>query len=124
MSDYVIPPRAMYERADLPVSAYGFAFFPAPWVQYSPQLLDPPEGSDLTEEWYFFWALAKRLGKSIEFGGVKLDTETAPVLEDLLRSRAQHPLAPLDEIKKYTSGKIFLEAQDKVLPPRPEATAK
>src|SRR3546814_17513619 len=75
MSDYVIPPRAMYERADLPVSAYGFAFFPAPWVQYSPQLLDPPEGSDLTEEWYFFWALAKRLGKSIEFGVVKLDTE-------------------------------------------------
>src|SRR3546814_7380131 len=97
MSDYVIPPRAMYERADLPVSAYGFAFFPAPWVQYSPQLLDPPEGSDLTEEWYFFWALAKRLGKSIEFGGVKLDTETAPVLEDLLRSRAQHPLARSEE---------------------------
>src|SRR3546814_18465569 len=66
-------------------------------VQYSPQLLDPPEVSDLTEEWYFFWALARRLGKSIEFGGVKLDTETAPVLEDLLRSRAQHPLARSEE---------------------------
>ena len=124
LSDYVIPPRAMYERADLPVSAYGFAFFPAPWVQYSPQILDVPKDSELTEEWYFFWALAKRLGKSIQYEGVQLDMETAPTLDELLESRAKHPLAPLDEIKKHPSGKIFYEAQDEVLPPRPDATAQ
>src|SRR3546814_8303593 len=111
MSDYVIPPRAMYERADLPVSAYGFAFFPAPWVQYSPQLLDPPEGSDLTEEWYFFWALARRLGKSIEFGGVKLDTETAPVLEDL---RSEEHTSEIQSLMRITYA-VFCLKKKKLL---------
>ena len=124
LSDYVIPPRLMYERADLPVSAYGFAFFPAPWAQYSPQVLDVPRGSEVTEEWHFFWALAERLGKTIEFEGVKLDMVNAPSLEELLALRAKHPLAPLETIKQYPSGKVFYEAQDRVQPPRPESTAK
>ncbi len=123
LADYVIPPTMQYERADLPVSAYGFAFFPKPWVAYAPALLKPPPGSDVIEEWYFFWAIAKRLGKTIRFGDVALDMETPPTTDELLALRAQHPLAPLDEIKKHPSGRLYLEAQGVVLPPRPEATA-
>ena len=123
LADYVIPPTMQYERADLPVSAYGFAFFPQPWAQYSPALLAPPKGSDLVEEWYFFWAIAKRLGKQIRYGEMLLDMETPPTTDQLLASRALHPLAPLEELKTLPSGKVFLEAQDVVLPPRSEATA-
>lgn len=123
IADYVIPPRMQYERADLPVSAYGFAFFPAPWTGYSPAILNPPAGSDVMEEWYFFWALAKRLGVSLKFCGVELDRDIPPTTDDLLAIRAQNKLAPLEEIKKYPSGKVFDEARTTVLPPREEANA-
>ncbi|HBO3353833.1 TPA: molybdopterin-dependent oxidoreductase [Pseudomonas aeruginosa] len=123
LADYILPPTMQYERADLPVSAYGFAFFPESWVAYSPALLKPPKDSDLIEEWYFFWALAGRLGKTIRFGEVKLDMQTPPTTDQLLALRAQHPLAPLEEIRKHPSGKIFHDTNNVVLPPRPEATA-
>lgn len=123
LADYVIPPRMQYERADLPVSAYGFAFFPESWVGYAPAILNAPEGSDVMEEWYFFWAIAKRLGKSLTFCGVTLDRDTPPTTDELLAIRCQHPLAPLEEIKRHPSGKVFAEAQTIVQPPRPEATA-
>ena len=123
LADYIIPPLMQYERADLPVSAYGFAFFPAPWVGYSPALLKPPKDSDLIDEWYFFWGLAKRLGKTLRFNGTDLDMTTAPTTDQLLSLRAQHPLAPLDEIKKHPSGRIYDEARTVVQPPRAEATA-
>ncbi|WP_068072327.1 molybdopterin-containing oxidoreductase family protein [Novosphingobium lentum] len=123
LADYVIPPLMQYERADLPVSAYGFAFFPESWVGYSPAILQPPQGSDVMEEWYFFWAIAKRLGKSLNFCGTALDRDVPPTTDELLAIRCNHPLAPLDEIKRHPSGKVFTEAQTIVQPPRPEATA-
>lgn len=122
LAHYVIPPRLQYERADLPVSAYGFAFFPAPWVAYSPEIVQPPTGSDVMEEWYFFWAIASRLGLSLNFCGVELDQNTPPTTDELLAIRAQHHLAPLAEIKKHPSGKVFEDARTIVQPPRPEAT--
>ncbi len=121
--DYIFPPLLQYERSDLPVSAYAFAFFPEPWMQYAPALLKPPKDSEVIEEWYFFWALAKRLGKTMVFSGNTLDMDKGPTNDQLLAMRTQHPLAPLEEIKKYPSGKIYYEAQTTVLPPRPEATA-
>jgi len=90
VADYIIPPTMQYERADLPVSAYGFAFFPESWVAYAPALLRPPKDSDLIEEWYFFWALAKRLGKTIRFGETVLDMQVPPTTDQLLALRAQH----------------------------------
>lgn len=122
LADYVIPPVMQYERADVPVSAYGFAFFPEPWVAYSPAVIKPPPDSDVIEEWYFFWALAKRLGKNVHFNEKQLDMEKPPTADELLALRARNPMAPLEEIKKYPSGKIFYEAQDVVLPPRLEAS--
>lgn len=123
LADYILPPTMQYERADLPVSAYGFAFFPEAWVGYSPALLRPPEGSDLLEEWYIFWALAQRLGKVIRYGEVDLDMASPPTTDDLLAMRANHPLAPLDEIRRHPSGKIFAEARTTVLPRRAGAAA-
>ncbi len=124
LADYVIAPRMQYERADLPVSAYGFAFFPESWTGYAPAILNPPSGSDVIEEWHFFWAVARRLGKSLNFCGVEIDRDIPPTTDELLAIRCQHPLAPLEEIKKHPSGKVFTEAQSIVLPPRPEATAQ
>ncbi len=123
IADYVIPPHMQYERADLPVSAYGFAFFPESWTGYSPAILKPPAGSDVMEEWYFFWAIARRLGKSLNYCGVELSRDTPPTTDDLLAIRCQHPLAPLDEIKRHPSGKVYAEAQAIVLPRRADATA-
>ncbi|HIE1388037.1 TPA: molybdopterin-dependent oxidoreductase [Pseudomonas aeruginosa] len=123
LADYILPPTMQYERADLPVSAYRFAFFPESWVAYSPALLTPPKDSDLIEEWYLFWALAGRLGKTRRFGEVKLDMQPPSTTDQLLALRAQHPLAPQEEIRKHPSGKIFHDTNNVVLPPRPETTA-
>ncbi len=123
LADYVIPPLMQYERADLPVSAYGFAFFPEPWTAYSPAILQPPADSDVMAEWYFFWAITSRLGLTLSFCGVALSPDTPPTTDDLLAIRAQHRLAPLDEIRKHPSGKVFDAARAIVQPQRPEATA-
>ncbi len=123
LADYVIPPRMQYERADLPVSAYGFAFFPESWVGYAPPILTPPQGSDVIEEWYFFWAIARRLGKTLNFCGTLLDGDKPPTTDQLLAIRCEHPLAPLAEIKRHPSGKVFTQAQAIVQPRREDAVA-
>lgn len=40
---------------------------PAAYAQYSPHIVGPPEGSELTEEWEFFLGLAKRMSLELWF---------------------------------------------------------
>ena len=49
----------------------GFANWAGAWSQYTPPLIAPPKGSDLVEDWYVFWSLAKRLGRTITYNGVR-----------------------------------------------------
>jgi len=123
LSDYIFAPKMMFERADLPFSIYGWAFFPVPWAQYQPELVPPPASSELVDEWTVYWGIAKRLGLQLSVNGVELDMVTQPTTEEILRIAALNSVVPLEEIKQYPGGKIF-DIAGTVQPARAEATGK
>src|SRR5262249_40509268 len=85
LSDYILPPKMQYERPDLPLSIAGFALVTENWLQYTDALIRVPPGSELVDDWYGFWSLAKRLGFPIIYNEkVELNMETPPSTEELL----------------------------------------
>jgi anaerobic selenocysteine-containing dehydrogenase len=68
LCDYVIAPKLQFEvpgmsQPNESLWFYGVGLgYPAPYAQYAPRLVDPPEGSDVIEEWEFFYGLAQRMG--------------------------------------------------------------
>ncbi len=122
---YILPPLMQYERADLPMYLPGFANWPGAWAQYTPPIIPPPPGSDLVEDWYVFWAIAKRLGRTIPYHGVRpLDMENRPTTDellDLVLHGAPHTLA---ELKANPHGCHAPIAQAAVLPADPDADGK
>lgn len=123
-SDYVLPTKMMYERFDLPLTFMGFPIYIQPWGQYATPIMPPPKGAEVVDDWYIYWGLAKRLGKTLRLNGVALDMKTAPTTEALLDIMTKDSLVPLDDIKKYPSGKIFDVPPHFVQPARPEADGK
>ena len=122
---YILPPKMQYERADLPLSIPGFSLFPDNWTQYAPPLIKPPAGSDVCDDWYPFWAIAKRLGFPINYvGKQELPSETPPSTDDLLEIRLRGARVSLEEVKKYPSGHIWDVETCFVQPGRPEADAR
>lgn len=119
MADYIIPPRLMYERVDIPLTTWQQFRIPVPFSQYTPALVEPPAGADVTEEWHFFWDLARRLNRQIVFQGVPLDMETAPSSDELIDLMTQGAQIPMDEIRRYPGGKVFA-MQETVREPAPD----
>jgi anaerobic selenocysteine-containing dehydrogenase len=125
LSHYVLPPLMQLERADLPLNIPGFPLFPDNWAQYAPPALKPPAGSELLEDWYFYWSIACRLGLTIVYQGkTALDMTTAPGTETLLEIILAGSRVTLDELKSHPSGKVFDLPDCRVQPARPEATAR
>ena len=64
----MIAPRLTLETPGMTQAAELLKYFGAssgfgpPYAQYAPAVLSPPAGSDLIEEWEFFYELARRLG--------------------------------------------------------------
>ncbi len=106
LAHYILPPIMMFERPDMPLFFEKTAY-PEPFAQYSPAIIKPPAGSELVDDWYVFWGLAKRLGLQLEVAGQPLDMRTAPSSEELLAIIVRDAQVPLEEIKKYPSGKSF-----------------
>lgn len=119
LSDYVIPPRMMFERADLPLALYGTLFYPRRWVQYTPAIVPPPEGSELVEDWYVFWSIAKRLGLPLNYAGkTPMDMVDPPTTDELLALRTENPAAPFEEILRHPHGMSFDDLPFATVQPR------
>lgn len=121
-ADYVLPPTMMYERFDLPISTAGFPpLLPVSWTQLAEPVLKHPEGSDLIEDWYVYWALAKRLGVQIAFHGVPLDMDEPPTTEGLIATRLAGAQISFDQLredlKSHPAGKIYELPSAVVQPP-------
>jgi anaerobic selenocysteine-containing dehydrogenase len=122
---YILPPTMQYERADLPLNLPGYACWPGSWVQYAAPAIRPPEGSDVVEDWYVYWGIAKRLGKTIVFDGKEaLDMEATPTCDDLLSVQLKGAPITLDELKEYPHGLHVDVDAGLVQPARPDATAQ
>jgi anaerobic selenocysteine-containing dehydrogenase len=122
LAHYVIPTTLMYERPDVPMVVWQDFRVPMPFAQYTPALVPPPKGSDVTQEWRFFWDLAARLGKQIELCGRALDMKTAPTTDQILDIITAGARVPLDEIRRHPRGAVFPHTQF-VQPAHPDAMA-
>jgi anaerobic selenocysteine-containing dehydrogenase len=79
-----------------------------PYTYYTPPIVDPPPDSDLCDEGYIAWALAKRMGVTLNYFGVDMDMECPPSDEDFLRILARNGRLPFDELKREArEGKLF-----------------
>lgn len=124
LSHYILPPKLQYERADLPLPHIDGRYFPLPYAQYTPALVPPPAGSDVADDWYVFWALAKRLGAPITYFGTPMEMQEAPVTEDLLAMITANARVPFDTIRRQREGALFDVEPQTVQPARPDRSAR
>jgi anaerobic selenocysteine-containing dehydrogenase len=98
------------------------------WAQLAEPVLQPPAGSDLVEDWYVYWSLARRLGAQIVYNGVALDMQTPPTTEALLSIRLANTPMTLEHLKadltKHPAGSIYDPPTGIVQPARPGADAR
>lgn len=109
-----------YEKIEAYGSIYGMA---EPFGMYAPQLLDPPSGSDLIEEWELMYEMAQRQGLALQCWRpqsnsatyreprqpVAIDMTRKPSSDELLEWLTQGSRIPLAEIKAHPNGALFPE---------------
>lgn len=117
---YILPTTTQYEHADI---TYAFPMpFLEPFAHYTPAIVKPPSGADVMEDWYPFWALAKRLNKTITYAGVPLGVDRSPTTDELIDILTRHAQISLEELKEAPSGKVY-PMHAVVLPGRPETAS-
>jgi anaerobic selenocysteine-containing dehydrogenase len=123
-ADYVIAVKHPLEMAGISLNheylsgyAPGFGTTQA-WAQYTPAIVPAPAGSDLLEDWEFFYGLAQRLDlelklKPVSFTGTvrtqpwAMDMDTPPATDEILQALTRDGRVPLAEVKKYPAGAVF-----------------
>lgn len=125
LADYVLPAKLQYERSDMSPSHPALKFYPGAWAQFTPAIVPTPEGAEVVDDWYVFWALAKRLDVTINFAGKRaMDGDHPPTTEELIEILLENSQTSLDELRNYPHGRQFPMKEDFVKPPRPGHDAK
>jgi anaerobic selenocysteine-containing dehydrogenase len=140
LADYVIAPKLPLETpgttqlldfTSLHVAGYGLV---ESYSQYTPAIVETPEGSDLIEEWEFFYGIAQRLGLNLELARgvgfmrvatqgatslIPVDMANKPTTDEVIELLTANSRVPLDEVKKYPHGQLFPEPAVRVGPKEP-----
>lgn len=136
LADYVIAPKLTLETPGMtqPIEAlkyFGVGIgYPAPFAQYTKAIVEPPPGSQLIEDWEFFYGLARRMDIALTLVGFygwgrhvesppllcPLDMATKPSSDRLLEMLTERARIPLAEVKKHPHGHVFEEAVDLIEP--------
>lgn len=95
LADYVVAPKLPYERADHTGSLEGL--HQTPLRHITAPVVDPPEGSDVVDDWYALWRIATAAGLDLTFHGEALSSETPPTTEHLLELMARGSATPYDD---------------------------
>lgn len=117
LADYVIAPTTMYERADH--TAIMEPFFPRPFAQYTPAVVDPPPGT--IDDWRFFFDLAVASGQPVKFAGRILDPGRPPTSDELLAMMTGRGRVPFGELTCAPHGHPVDTGGAVVGPPDPAA---
>ncbi len=116
-ADYVIATRMPFEMPGMTMlvdsqstleRGYGF---PRPFAAIAPALVDPPEGSDLIEDWELFYGLAQRMDVGLFIGNKRgmqpVDMQNKPTSETLFRAMTEGSRIPFDEVAAVEGGGVF-----------------
>jgi anaerobic selenocysteine-containing dehydrogenase len=136
LADYVLAPKLPLETPGSTLSTEAlFTVSPAlgytePYAQYAPPIAEPPPGSDLLEDWEFFYGLGQAMGLELELkAGVfpipgvatprtRLDMEHKPSSEQVLDYCAKGSRIPLDRLRNDREHVLFDDEDEvRVLPP-------
>ena len=135
-ADYVIAPKLAPE---IPTMTYdmeelethlGSWGYPDPYGAYAKALIEPPAGSDLLEDWEFFYRLGKAMGLQLEVATgmhrilegdapivvTPLDMETQPTTDEMFDLVTAGSRIPLDTLRQMEKGDVFPDPDIKVLP--------
>ncbi len=129
LADYVIAPKVSFEVPTFSLAveqleSYSYHWgLCEPFGMYAPALMAPPEGSDLIEEWEFYYGLAQRLGVALfafsvpsrtatcraERDFVMFDMENKPTTDEVFEIISNNARIALAEVKKHPDGGLFPE---------------
>jgi anaerobic selenocysteine-containing dehydrogenase len=93
-------------------------------MQYTPPIAKPPDDAEVIDDWYLFWALAKRLDVPLDFCGTRLATSVPPSTDELLALVLRDAQVPFEEIKRHPHGRIFDLGKPQVAPATAGNTAR
>jgi anaerobic selenocysteine-containing dehydrogenase len=139
LAHYVIAPKLSLEVPGLSLSmetleqTYVAMGYSEPYAQYTPALIEPPPGSDVIEEWEFFYALARKMGLALKLyptrpetgvqrergDAIDIDMEKQPTSDEILAALVARSRVPLDEVKRHPHGALFADPPILVAPADP-----
>ncbi|MFF0816329.1 molybdopterin-dependent oxidoreductase [Rhodococcus sp. NPDC003318] len=102
LAHYVIAPTTMYERADH--TAIMEPFFPRPFAQFTPAVIEPPPG--VVDDWRFFLDLAASSGQPVKFAGRILDPAMPPTSEQMLAMMTERGRVPFTDLVAAPHGRL------------------
>ena len=114
---YVLGPRFGFETPAITfgnegITTYGLSIgYQEPYAQYQPQLIEPPDGSDVLEDWRIFYELARRMGLPLAYRGQPFDMTHAPTTDELLERFVRRSRVPLELIKQHPHGHLYPDPQ-------------
>ena len=117
LAHYVIGPRFGFETPAITfgnegITTYGLSIgYQEPYAQYQPQIIEPPPGSEVLEDWRFFYELGRAMGMQLAYRGHLFDMQNPPTTDALLEQFVARSRVPLAEIKRYPHGHVFPDPQ-------------
>lgn len=121
LADYVIAPRIWLEVPGTSqvldwLTRNGTGYGQAdPYAQYAPAILAPPPGSDLVEEWQFFYELTRSMSLAMKISPdlgpdmvpIDVDMTIRPTTDEVLAMLCRNARVPLDTVKEFPGGALF-----------------
>lgn len=124
LADYVLAPKLAFEKPDTTLSTENLNSvspslgYTEPYGQYVPAIVDVPAGSDLLEDWEFFYGLAQHMGLQLNLKAgtfpivgtetpvVEMNMSDKPSADQVLDMVTKDSWVPLDELRNNPD-KIF-----------------
>jgi len=142
LADYVIAPKLVpeipaitYDIEVLEGLAPGWGF-PLPYAAYRKALIDPPQGSELLEDWEFLYLLGREMNLQLSVDtattrlegdpraqSIALDMQQAPTTDELFEILTTGTRIPFSQVRKYEAGHVFEDPDAVVLPREPDCRA-
>lgn len=126
LAHYVLGPRFGFETPALTfgnegITVYGLSIgYQEPYAQYQPQLIEPPEGSEVLEDWRIFYELARHMGLALAWRGRPFDMQQPPTTEQLLEQFVARSRVPLEVIRQHPHGHLYPDPQPLAQPRDPD----
>jgi len=117
LAHYVIGPRFGLEEPAMSfgnegITTYGLSIgYQEPYAQYQPQLIEPPDGSEVLADWRIFYELGRRMRLKLAYRGQPIDMENAPTTDGLMEQFVRRSRVPLDLIKQHPHGHLYPDPQ-------------